>query len=182
MKPKCLNCLNFTRWEQPTGGTIPRCSHHLEVEEMIRSELRLWIVSGKWASTCEPDECMSLPKEVEPMCVCEEPGEDFAAAVQDYLDSRLVRIDEARRPVFRSVAAIEEDILWKFQGCRDFAGISEEESQDDPVLLVHFSDCREVPAETAPDDGYLLLEALITDINSLPISSEECSNIPCGHP
>ncbi|HOY63395.1 MAG TPA: hypothetical protein PK745_09475, partial [bacterium] len=116
MKPKCLDCSNLSRWEQASGGTVPRCARLEAVEEMIRSEMRFWNINGNWSSTWESDESPYCSLEEEPQYICEEEGREVEVAIQEWLDSRLI-ITERTGPVYRSIKSIENDILWKFSFC-----------------------------------------------------------------
>jgi len=178
MKAKCLSCQFYTKWEQASGGSIARCNRRPEVEELIRTELRLWSVSGSWASTWEADEMPAYPsEEVEPEYVCEEPDRDLEAAIQDWLDSHLVHLDRTG-PTFRSVASIEEDILWKFASCREYVEMDEEEAWDDPLLHTHYT-----PESTDPEPiEPMPSSSLIDEIKRLFPGAVEILSVPAGCP
>jgi len=179
MKPKCMSCVNYSKWEQASGGTVPRCSCFDAVEEMIRTEMRLWNVSGNWASTWEADEMPSYPsEEAEPAYVCDEEGRDLETAIQDWLDSRLVRLD-TNRPVYRSIASIEEDILWKFAACREYMEMPEEELWDDPLFYSHYS--YPEGQDTDPSEP-TLSQSLIDEIKRLFPGAVEILSVPVGCP
>jgi hypothetical protein len=100
------------------------------------------------------------------------------AAVQEWLDNRLVRLDAAR-PVYRSVGSIEEDILWKFTACRDYVEMDEEEAWDDPLLQSHYS----YPEFTVPEPGEAPLSpTLINEIELIPVTVESRIAVPTGCP
>jgi hypothetical protein len=179
MKPKCLECVFFTRWEQASGGTVPRCARFEAVEEMIRTEMRLWNVSGNWASTYEGDEYPSYPSgEVEPEYICQELDRDMEAAAQEWFDSRLIRL-ERTGPTFRSVASIEEDVMWKFQSCRDFEEMPEEELWDDPLFYNHYS--YPEGKDTDPSEP-TLAQSLVDEIKRLFPGAVEILSVPVGCP
>jgi hypothetical protein len=146
---------------------------------MIRTELRLWNVSGNWCSTWESDDIPSVLSEegVEPEYVCEEPDRDLEAAIQEWLDSRLVRI-EPTGPVYRSVNSIEEDILWKFTSCREYVEISEEEVWDDPLFYSHYIPEGPDPEPIEPT----VAQSLIDEIKLLFPGAVEIIEVPVGCP
>lgn len=176
MKPKCLECVNFTRWEQASGGTVPRCARFESVEDMIRAEMRLWNVSGNWASTWEADEMPSYPSEEEPQYICQEPDRDLEAAIQEWFDSRLIRL-ERTGPTYRSVASIEEDILWKFTACREYVEMPEEELWDDPLFYSHYS--YPEGKDTDPPEP-TLAPSLVDEIKRLFPAAVEIISVPIG--
>ncbi len=131
--PKCYDCRHFSTWDMASGGTVARCAIRAEVEQLIRTDLRLWNVTGNWASSFEAVELPACEADEEAAgYICDE--DDAAAAAQDWLDSQLIRIADTDRPVFRSVKSIEEDILWKFSRCDDYAAAPIENRFDDPIL------------------------------------------------
>jgi len=143
---------------------------------MIRTELRLWNVCGCWGATWEAVEVPNLyEEEVEPEYVSAEPDRDLEAAAQEWLDSRLVRL-EPTGPVYRSVGSIEESDLWKFTACREHMEMSEEEAWDDPLLLAHYSLEKE---EDTDSEEPPLSPALIQEIEQIP-AAESGIAVPIG--
>lgn len=160
LHPNCLDCVNFSRWQQPSGGTIPRCSEHPEMEIMIREEISYWNVSGRWASTWEADVIPTVPFEGDDVLEQSEDA-DVVQAIQDYLDSRLVIIDTPERPVYRRLQDIEEDVLWKMQRCSDFRQRTEAEEERERVHVENFVSCTQ---DDRPRDAQEFpLEPLILD-------------------
>ncbi|OQA86198.1 MAG: hypothetical protein BWY28_02452 [bacterium ADurb.Bin236] len=165
MKPKCLDCSNLSRWEQASGGTVPRCARLEAVEEMIRSEMRFWNINGNWSSTWESDESPYCSLEEEPQYICEEEGREVEVAIQEWLDSRLI-ITERTGPVYRSIKSIENDILWKFSFCTQYSPNNDAESWDDPIFHSHY-DYPEIPDSDIDSAEPLFSSPLVKEIEQM---------------
>lgn len=132
--PKCYDCRHFSSWDMASGGTVGRCALHPEMEQLIRIDLRLWNVTGNWASSFERPESPAVEADdAAESYVCDDETSE-AAAIQSWLDSQLVMLENSG-PVYRSVSSIEQDILWKFSRCEDYSAASIEARFDDPILF-----------------------------------------------